>query len=261
MRGVTNSGLKVHGNCLKPSKKINGSKWTRPTPRLQAQNLDTKVTLISPEQLTSMKDEISLVDKATKTKQSYIDVLRGGIWGPPLSTPVWNTTSETFHVKKKPIIDESSDMEQTNLVKATEKEEEAEVIPPVLKSYANCVKIEPLQKPQPQVITKKSKIVESKIPRVQEICELVSKSKKTKGVKEIAANEKWPIEVNTKKLPSKVVLKDGVATKNRFKLDVEDIVNTVTKMRRKKIEKGTDQKKTEKPKQENNKIKKSKKNM
>ena len=203
-----------------------------------------------------MKDEFSLVDKATKTKQSYIDVLRGGIWGPPLSTPVWNTTSETFQVKKKPIIDESSGMEQINLVKANEKEEEAEVIPPVLKSYANCVKIEPLEKPQPQVITKKSKIVEFKIPRVQESCEVVSKSKKSKGVKEIAANEKWPIEENTKKLPSKVVSKDGVATKNRFKLDVEHIVNTVTKMPSKNIEKCTDKIKTEKPKQKNYKIKK-----
>ena len=104
MRGGTNNGMNVQGNCLKPSKKLQGSKQTRPTPRLKAPSLDTKVTLISHEQLTSMKAEAN--PSTTKPRKSYQEVLRGGVWGPPLSTPVWNTTSNTFKTVSNPIIKE-----------------------------------------------------------------------------------------------------------------------------------------------------------
>ena len=459
MRGGTNNGMKVQGNCLKPSKSIQGSKKTRPTQRLKTQNVDTKVTLISPEQLTSLKAETSSLP--TKASPSYQEVLRGGAWGPPLSPPVWRTDSETFHAVnnvKTSVVEE--DMQQTNPVSPTkveeevevkvlyvadsigshcdfqsiekatgveivtkrayssvedmraiwpernfqdvvpvqlaegnynqlvmqapsvditnmkrvvnktskqyqkgeastssfntiktaekalqkfpnlkgvliveraprhdnmreisqfsnqelhrhlkhslykdkikiglhtldfegeekdsvygsnktntkpdgyhlrgpngknsftksllnifnkaglnkkkktlvhkvvketpvQKEEEVEVTSPVLTSYANSVKMEPLQKLPPKDVIKRSKVVEKKMPRVQEICNLVSKSNKnTKGVKEIAADEEWPTELDTKKhLP--IVSRGGVITKNRFQLGLEQIVNTVTKV-------------------------------
>ena len=126
MRGGTNNGMKVQGNCLKPSKSIQGSRKTRPTQRLKTQNVDTKVTLISPEQLTSLKTETSSLP--TKASPSYQEVLRGGAWGPPLSPPVWRTDSETFHAVnnvKTSVVEE--DMQQTNPVSPTKVEEEVEV--------------------------------------------------------------------------------------------------------------------------------------
>ena len=78
-----------------------------------------------------------------------------------------------------------------------------------------------------------------------------------KGVKEIAADEEWPTELDTKKhLP--IVSRGGVITKNRFQLGLEQIVNTVTKVPTKISEKCIVQIKTEKSKK-NNKMKKSQK--
>ncbi len=126
MRGGTNNGMKVQGNCLKPSKRIQGSKQTRPTQRLNTQTVDTKVTIISPEQLTSLKSETSSLP--TKASPSFQEVLRGGAWGPTLSPPVWRTDSETFHAVNKvktSVVEE--DMQQTDSVSPTEVVEEVEV--------------------------------------------------------------------------------------------------------------------------------------
>ena len=110
MRGGTNNGMKVQGNCLKPSKGLQGSKQTRPTPRLKAPSLDTKVTLISHEQLTSLKAEDE--SSATKSNQSYQEVVRGSVWGPPLATPIWNTTSGTVNAVYHPVIKEKPTVQE-----------------------------------------------------------------------------------------------------------------------------------------------------
>ena len=97
MPGGTNSAAVVRGNCLRPSKWSKGANQSTPRSRQQTQATDTKVTLISQEQLTSLKVQIKL--PATKPNLSYQQVLTGGEWGPPLSCPIWNTTSQMLKPK------------------------------------------------------------------------------------------------------------------------------------------------------------------
>ena len=94
MRGGTNSKVKVKGSCLKPSKNTPGINLTRPSMRRQGRAQDTKVTVISQDQMDSLKSETNT--PLVKHKQSYQEVLTGGDWGPGLSCPVWSTTSTTF---------------------------------------------------------------------------------------------------------------------------------------------------------------------
>ena len=99
MRGGTNSKVKVQGSCLKVSKHSHNPNLTRPSLRQQTQAKDTKVTLISKDTLDSLKSEIN--PPLAKQKRSFQEVLREGQWGPPLSSPVWTTTSETFGTQSK----------------------------------------------------------------------------------------------------------------------------------------------------------------
>merc|ERR1712105_209306 len=141
----------------------------------------------------------------------------------------------------------------TDSVTPTKVEEESiehgKIEPVVVTGYADSVKIKPVKELPPQYIVKEPKVVESKIPRRQKITNLVSKSikKKSKGVKEITADEDWPNEISTKKLLPKVLPTCGVTIKNKFQPDVvEQFVNTVTKTPTKNPKKYTVQKKTEK---------------
>ena len=99
MRGGTNTAVRVDLNALKRTKKIQGVNPSMSTPRLQDQPKDTKITLITKDQLDSLKARTKPPE--TKQSQSYQQVLSGGDWGPPLSPPVWNTTSETFITQPK----------------------------------------------------------------------------------------------------------------------------------------------------------------
>merc|ERR1712082_519779 len=107
------------------------------------------------------------------------------------------------------------------------------------------------------------RVVETKIPRRQEITNLVSKSikKKSMGVKEIGADEDWPKELGTKKLLPKVLPTCGVTiNKNKFQPDVlEQFVNTVTKTPTKTPKKYTVQIKMENNQKKNKKEKSQKK--
>ncbi len=94
MRGGTNSKVKVKGSCLKPSKNTPGINQTRPSMRRQGRAQDTKVTVISQDNMDSLKSGTNT--PLVKHKQSYLEVLAGGDWGPGLSCPVWSTTSTTF---------------------------------------------------------------------------------------------------------------------------------------------------------------------
>ena len=98
MSGGTNNGMKIQGNCLKPSKNIQWSSQKKPYFIQKTPAQDTKVTLITQEEMNIMKSEI---DKPLpKQKQSYEMVASGRKWGPLLSKPNWNTTSETFAQSK-----------------------------------------------------------------------------------------------------------------------------------------------------------------
>ena len=94
MRGGTNSKVKVKGSCLKVSKHSQSPNLTRPSFRQQSQAYDTKVTFISKDTMDHLKSEIN--PPLVKQNRSFQEVLREGLWGPPLSSPVWTTTSETF---------------------------------------------------------------------------------------------------------------------------------------------------------------------
>ena len=100
MPGGTNSTAIIRGNCLRSKKWIKGASPSIPISRQKTQATDTKVTLISHDQLTSLKAQIN--PPATNPNKSYQQVLRGGDWGPPLSPPIWNTTSQTFNVDSQP---------------------------------------------------------------------------------------------------------------------------------------------------------------
>ena len=97
MRGGTNNGMKVQGNCLKPSKSIQGSKKTRPTPRLKTQNVDTKVTLISPEQLTSLKTVLIFFSYRTIDYDGTQANIK-----PSSASKTWRATIRSTHTLCKP---------------------------------------------------------------------------------------------------------------------------------------------------------------
>ena len=103
MRGGSNNIMNVQGNCLQRRYvKHSGERPTKPIKRMQpAQSTDTKVTLVSQEQLNFLKAQNNPLDN--KKHVSNQNVLRAGEWGPALSPPVWNTTSETFTSQNKQV--------------------------------------------------------------------------------------------------------------------------------------------------------------
>ena len=111
MRGGTKSSVKVNGSCLRPSKNAQWVRHSRPSVRQPTLAQDTKVTVISQDEMDTLKSNIST--PLVKQKQTYQEALRGGEWGPPLGMPSWNTTSETFTQSKvksehKPLHKETS---------------------------------------------------------------------------------------------------------------------------------------------------------
>lgn len=99
MHGGTTSTGRFDLNNMKQNKRIQGVNPTRSSPKLVHQPKDTKLTLISQGQMDSLKAQIN--PPRIPATQSYQQVLSGGIWGPPLSSPVWNTTSETMTCQPK----------------------------------------------------------------------------------------------------------------------------------------------------------------
>ena len=120
MPGGTNSKAIIRGNCLRSKKWTKGASPSMPTSKQQTQATDTKVTFISPEQLKSLKAQIN--PPATNQYQSYQQVVGGGDWGPPPSTPIWKTSSQTFNV------DSQTKQEQTNVKNPSGVQEDVKVL-------------------------------------------------------------------------------------------------------------------------------------
>ena len=99
MRGGTKSSVKVNGSCLRPSKNTQGVRHSRPSISQATIAQDTKVTVISQDEMDTLKSNTST--PLVKQKQTYQEALSGGEWGPPLGMPHWNTTSETFTQTKR----------------------------------------------------------------------------------------------------------------------------------------------------------------
>ena len=111
MRGGSNNIMNVQGNCLQRRYVKHGERPTKPMKRIQAApSTDTKVTLVSQEQLNFLKAQNNPLDN--KKHVSNQNVLRAGEWGPALSPPVWNTTSETFTSQNKQVQPDVQEVDQ-----------------------------------------------------------------------------------------------------------------------------------------------------
>ena len=92
MRGGTNDLAKVQGSCLKTRTFTQGARKTNSNPRPLPVYQDTKVSIISQEQLDSIRAQMNMnqPNKISCNKQ----VMSQNEWGPPLGTPACKPTSK-----------------------------------------------------------------------------------------------------------------------------------------------------------------------
>jgi len=185
MRGGTNSSVKVNGSCLKPSKTTQWVNLTRPSLRRQTQAHDTKVTIISQDKMDTLKSEINT--PMVIQKQSYQEVLRGGDWGPPISSPKWNTTSETFLTQPK------SKEEHKPLQQVVIKKVQVEQVVkknPILTDIVH--KVNPVKKVQSRVVLVRPTLKKARSHNISGYPTSKSQYKPKKHLTEIKENEDWP---------------------------------------------------------------------
>ena len=98
MPGGINSATIIKGNCLKTKKWSKGANPSAPPSRQQTQATNPNVTMISEDQLNSLKAQYDM--PATKTHLPQQQRLDGGVWGPPPGPPIWKATNQMLKVSQ-----------------------------------------------------------------------------------------------------------------------------------------------------------------